>query len=109
MTLLDADDSRVDLLEIHDLRVEFPTRDGVVKAVDGVDFSIPRQSTVGLVGESGSGKTVTAFAIRRWSRGPARSVAAAFCSISRTAGRWIWRPSTRAAARSAPSVAKTSR
>jgi oligopeptide/dipeptide ABC transporter ATP-binding protein len=51
------------LLEIHDLRVEFPTRDGVVKAVDGVDFSIPRQSTVGLVGESGSGKSVTAYAI----------------------------------------------
>ncbi len=51
------------LLEIEDLRVEFPTRDGVVKAVDGVDFSIERQSTVGLVGESGSGKTVTAFAI----------------------------------------------
>jgi oligopeptide/dipeptide ABC transporter ATP-binding protein len=51
------------LLDVMDLRVEFPTRDGLVKAVDGVDFSIERQSTVGLVGESGSGKTVTAFAI----------------------------------------------
>jgi peptide/nickel transport system ATP-binding protein len=51
------------LLEVTDLRVEFPTRDGVVKAVDGADFSVKRQTTVGLVGESGSGKTVTAFAI----------------------------------------------
>jgi peptide/nickel transport system ATP-binding protein len=52
-----------DLLEIQDLRVEFPTREGVVKAVDGVDFSVRGKATVGLVGESGSGKTVTAFAI----------------------------------------------
>ena len=51
------------LLEIQDLRVEFPTREGVVKAVDGVDFAVKRKMTVGLVGESGSGKTVTAFAI----------------------------------------------
>jgi peptide/nickel transport system ATP-binding protein len=51
------------LLEIQDLRVEFPTREGVVKAVDGVDFAVKRKATVGLVGESGSGKTVTAYAI----------------------------------------------
>jgi peptide/nickel transport system ATP-binding protein len=51
------------LLEVQDLRVEFPTRDGLVKAVDGADFAIERKTTVGLVGESGSGKTVTAFAI----------------------------------------------
>jgi oligopeptide/dipeptide ABC transporter ATP-binding protein len=51
------------LLEIQDLRVEFPTREGVVRAVDGVDFAVKRKMTVGLVGESGSGKTVTAFAI----------------------------------------------
>ena len=60
MTTLTGSDT---LLEIQDLRVEFPTRDGVVKAVDGVDFTIRRKQTVGLVGESGSGKTVTAFAI----------------------------------------------
>jgi peptide/nickel transport system ATP-binding protein len=51
------------LLEIRDLRVEFPTREGVVKAVDGVDFAVKRQTTVGVVGESGSGKTVTALAV----------------------------------------------
>jgi peptide/nickel transport system ATP-binding protein len=51
------------LLEVRDLRVEFPTREGVVKAVEGVDFAVKRRTTVGLVGESGSGKTVTAFAI----------------------------------------------
>ena len=51
------------LLEVQDLRVEFPTREGVVKAVEGVDFTVRRTSTLGLVGESGSGKSVTAFAI----------------------------------------------
>jgi peptide/nickel transport system ATP-binding protein len=51
------------LLEIRDLRVVFPTREGVVKAVDGVDFTVTRKTTVGVVGESGSGKTVTAFAV----------------------------------------------
>jgi peptide/nickel transport system ATP-binding protein len=51
------------LLEICDLRVEFPTREGVVKAVEGVDFAVKRKTTVGVVGESGSGKTVTAFAV----------------------------------------------
>ena len=51
------------LLEIHDLRVEFPTREGVVKAVEGVDFAVKRKTTLGVVGESGSGKTVTAFAV----------------------------------------------
>jgi peptide/nickel transport system ATP-binding protein len=51
------------LLRVEGLRVEFPTREGVVKAVDGVDFEIKPRTTVGLVGESGSGKSVTAFAI----------------------------------------------
>ncbi|MDQ3702470.1 MAG: hypothetical protein M3442_16340, partial [Chloroflexota bacterium] len=51
------------LLQIEALRVEFPTREGMVKAVEGVDFEIKPRSTIGLVGESGSGKSVTAFAI----------------------------------------------
>jgi oligopeptide/dipeptide ABC transporter ATP-binding protein len=46
------------LLEVTDLRVSFPTADGVVQAVRGVSFTVDRGRTLGIVGESGSGKTV---------------------------------------------------
>ncbi len=51
------------LLEVENLRTHFFTRDGVVQAVDGVDFSVDRGEVLGIVGESGCGKSVTSLSI----------------------------------------------
>ncbi|OEV24004.1 methionine ABC transporter ATP-binding protein, partial [Streptomyces nanshensis] len=51
------------LLEVRDLHVDFQTRDGVVKAVNGVNYSVEAGETLAVLGESGSGKSVTAQAV----------------------------------------------
>ncbi|WP_433378775.1 ABC transporter ATP-binding protein [Streptosporangium sp. CA-115845] len=50
-------------LELRDLRIHFPTDDGLVKSVDGLSFQLERGKTLGIVGESGSGKSVTSLGI----------------------------------------------
>jgi peptide/nickel transport system ATP-binding protein len=51
------------MLDVRDLKIHFPTDDGLVKAVDGVSFALDRGKTLGIVGESGSGKSVTSLGI----------------------------------------------
>jgi len=51
------------LLDVRGLQTSFHTRDGVVRAVTGVDFHVDRGEILGLVGESGCGKTVSALSI----------------------------------------------
>lgn len=62
------------ILEVRDLKTYFFTEDGVVKAVDGVDFSVRAGEVLGLVGESGCGKSVSSFSILRLVGEPGRIV-----------------------------------
>ena len=58
------------ILEIDNLHTYFFTEQGVVKAVNGVSFNIPKNATVGIVGESGCGKSVTSMSVMRLLQGP---------------------------------------
>jgi len=62
------------LLEVKDLRTHFPTRVGLVKAVDGVSFYVDRGELLGLVGESGCGKSITALSVMRLIAPPGKIV-----------------------------------
>src|SRR5581483_6277079 len=62
------------LLDVRDLRVQFPLDEGTVRAVDGVSYALRRGRTLGVVGESGCGKTVTAQSILRIVPRPGRIV-----------------------------------
>ena len=62
MTLTDFNGK---LLRVKNLRTYFETEDGLVKAVDGIEFELNRGETLGIVGESGSGKSVTSLSLMR--------------------------------------------
>ena len=62
------DDSNI--LEIDDLHTFFFTEQGVVKAVNGVSYDVPKNAVVGVVGESGCGKSVTSMSVMRLIQGP---------------------------------------
>src|ERR671912_717893 len=62
------------LLEVNNLQTHFPTRSGLVRAVDGVSFYLDRGELLGLVGESGCGKSVTALSVMRLVGAPGRIV-----------------------------------
>ena len=61
-------------LSVRDLKVHFPTVDGIVKATDGLSFNLERGHTLGIVGESGSGKSVSSSAILGLHRGTSAQV-----------------------------------
>jgi peptide/nickel transport system ATP-binding protein len=62
------------ILTVSGLKTQFKTRDGLIRAVDGVDFRVHRGETVGIVGESGSGKSITALSILQLVPPPGRIV-----------------------------------
>ena len=75
------EENKENLLEVHDLWVEYRTSRGAVKAVNGLNLNIAMGETLGLVGETGAGKSTTAFGIMRIRRIPRRRSQAARSSI----------------------------
>ena len=63
------------ILEIEDLHTYFYTEQGVVKAVNGVSYDVPKNAVVGVVGESGCGKSVTSMSVMRLIQGPTGQIA----------------------------------
>ena len=76
-----------DLLRVRSLKTIFYTTEGLVRAVDGVNFALGKSQSVGLVGESGSGKTVTALSIMRLVPPPGRIVEGQIFFAGRDLGR----------------------
>src|ERR671910_51798 len=66
--------TKMHLLEVNNLQTHFPTRSGLVRAVDGVSFHLDRGELLGLVGESGCGKSITALSIMRLIAPPGKIV-----------------------------------
>jgi oligopeptide/dipeptide ABC transporter ATP-binding protein len=71
---MDDKDTTMPLLEVKNLKTYFFTEDGVVKAVDGVDFYVNQGEVLGLVGESGCGKSVTSLSIMRLVSAPGKVI-----------------------------------
>jgi oligopeptide/dipeptide ABC transporter ATP-binding protein len=80
------------LLEVRNLRTHFFTPEGLVKAVDGVSFSLSRGETLGLVGESGCGKTMTAMSILRLIHFPGKTVSGEICFFNSKNGDGLGKP-----------------
>ena len=73
------------LLDVQNLRTQFFTQDGVVKAVDDVSFHLMPGETLGVVGESGCGKSITAMSVMRLIPSPpGRSSPDRSCSMAKT-------------------------
>ena len=68
-------------ITVEDLKVNYDTPDGVVKAVDGVSFSLRQGERMALVGESGSGKSTLAMALMRLTRAPGRIAGGKVCLL----------------------------